>query len=119
MPTLALPPKARVYVYAVIGALSLIVGAIQVGYASISQPNPDWLTVALSVVPFLAAGLGYTAATHTPSEVTTVAPSKAIDPDGDGYVGEHRPEVVEGIHKPTKPAQEDGDRIAGGYYGGH
>jgi NADH:ubiquinone oxidoreductase subunit 6 (subunit J) len=112
MNTLAMPPKVRVYVYAVIGLVSLAVGAVQVGFASINEPNPEWLTVALAVVPFLAAGLGYTAATHTPSETTTVAPSKALDPEGDGqvepYVGEHRPEVTDdgqahGIWKPSKP----------------
>lgn len=67
MPTLVIPERARVYVYAVIGVLSLAVGAVQVGYAAVEAPNPDWLTVALAVVPFLAAGLGYTAATHTPA----------------------------------------------------
>ncbi len=82
--TLAMSPRARTIVYAVIGAVSLIVGAIQVGYASIEQANPDWLTVALAVVPFLAAGLGYTAATHTPSEKTTVEPARHLDRDGDG-----------------------------------
>lgn len=86
MPHLALPPKARVYVYAVIGLVSLAVGAFQVGYAALDAPNPDWLTVALAVVPFLAAGLGYTAATHTP------APTVDDDlPDGQiHYRGEPR-----------------------------
>ena len=87
MAPLALPPKARVYVYAVIGVLSLAVGAIQVGYASIEAPNPEWLTVALAVVPFLAAGLGYTAASHTPSEDTIVQPGRHVDLDGDGVAG--------------------------------
>lgn len=67
---LTIPTRYRTYVYAVIGAVSLAVGAFQVGYAALDQPNPDWLTVALAVVPFLAAGLGYTAATHTPRETT-------------------------------------------------
>ena len=82
--TLAMSPRARTIVYAVIGAVSLVVGAIQVGYASVNEANPDWLTIALAVVPFLAAGLGYTAATHTPSETTTVQPAKHLDNDGDG-----------------------------------
>ena len=81
------PYQARVYVYAVIGVLSLAVGAIQVGYASIEAPNPEWLTVALAVVPFLAAGLGYTAASHTPSEDTIVQPGRHVDLDGDGVAG--------------------------------
>ena len=76
MSTLAIPPAARSYVYWVFGVVSLVVGATQVGYAAVDLPAPDWLTVALAVVPFLAAGLGYTAATHTPKV--------------DEYVGEHR-----------------------------
>ena len=102
MTTLALPPKVRVYVYAILGALSLAVGAAQVGYASVNQPNPDWLTVALAVVPFLAAGLGYTAATHTPAAKTIVEPGQGdvLEVKTDEYVGEHRaPEVYGGSSK--------------------
>lgn len=87
-PALALPPKARTVVYAIIGIVSLAVGAAQVGFAAVDQPAPDWLTVALAVVPFLAAGLGYTAATHVPSAPDYTAP---VD---DGYVGKHREEGV-------------------------
>lgn len=80
---LAIPAKARAYVYGTFGVLSLAVGAAQVGYAAISAAQPDWLTVALAVVPFVGAGIGYTAATHTPK----------VEAE---YVGEHRaiPEAV-------------------------
>lgn len=71
---LAIPPHIRVWIYALIGVVSLAVGAFQVGYAALDASNPDWLTVALAVVPFLAAGLGYTAATHTPSPEAPVSP---------------------------------------------
>lgn len=64
---LQIPARARAYVYGVFGAVSLAVGAAQVGYAAVQTPAPDWLTVALAVVPFLGAGIGYTAATHTPA----------------------------------------------------
>ena len=84
---LAMSPKVRRWVYAVIGGVSLIVGACQVGYAALDAGQPDWLTVALAVVPFLAAGLGYTAASHTPSEKTVVQPAAALDPDADGQMG--------------------------------
>ena len=57
--------RTRLAVYTVVASVTLIIGAIQVGYASLDAPQPDWLTVALAVVPFLAAGIGYTAATHT------------------------------------------------------
>lgn len=97
MTTLAMPAKVRVYVYAVLGVLSLAVGATQVGYAALNAPNPDWLTVALAVVPFLAAGLGYTAATHTPSEDAIIEPGQGevLEVRDEGYVGEHRPEVID------------------------
>lgn len=91
---LAMSPKVRRWVYAVIGGVSLVVGACQVGYASLDAGQPEWLTVALAVVPFLAAGLGYTAASHTPSEVTTVQPAKHRDEDSDGvadvYTGDSK-----------------------------
>lgn len=77
--TLAVPPKARRYVYGIVGAVSLAVGSAQVGYASLGLEAPDWLTVALAVVPFVAAGVNYTAVTHTPS-------SQAVET----YVGDHR-----------------------------
>ena len=79
----AIPAKARAVVYWIIGLVSLAVGAVQVGYASINEPHPTWLTVALAVVPFLAAGLGYTAATHTPSTDLEYTP-RHLDADGDG-----------------------------------
>ena len=80
MSTLAIPPAARSYVYWVFGVVSLVVGATQVGYAAVDLPAPDWLTVALAVVPFVGAGIGYTAATHTPRAGAAV----------EEYVGEHR-----------------------------
>lgn len=93
MPTLALPAKARTYVYAIIGLISLTVGAFQVGYAALDAGNPDWLTVALAVVPFLAAGLGYTAATHVPA-----APDATARPADQYHITNHYP---------TNPDEED------------
>ncbi|WP_122262254.1 hypothetical protein [Ornithinimicrobium cerasi] len=107
MTTLAMPAKVRVYVYAVLGVLSLAVGATQVGYAAINAPAPEWLTVALAVVPFLAAGLGYTAATHTPSQDAIIEPGEGdvieVTPGGD-----HRDDDGDGIadgavHYPGEP----------------
>lgn len=62
--------RTRLAVYVTFSVIALVVGAIQVGYASIEAPQPDWLTIALAVVPFLAAGLGFTAATHTTRSTT-------------------------------------------------
>ena len=75
----AMPAKVRAAVYTVMSILGLGVGAAQVGYAAANVPNPTWLTVALAVVPFLVAGLGFTAATHTPKADASVE-----------YIGEHR-----------------------------
>lgn len=61
--------SVRQVVYVALSVIGLAVGAAQVGYAAVDASQPDWLTVALAVVPFLAAGLGFTAATHVrPSE---------------------------------------------------
>jgi hypothetical protein len=54
-------PKARRIAYQVFWTVSLAVGATQVGIHSADVPTPTWLTVALSVLPFVGAGIGYTA----------------------------------------------------------
>ena len=69
---LAIPAQARAYVYWVFGLASLGTGATQVAYAAAETPNPTWLTIALAVVPFVGAGIGWQAATHTPTEDVTV-----------------------------------------------
>ena len=117
--TLAMSPRARTIVYAVIGAVSLAVGAFQVGYAALDAPAPDWLTVALAVVPFLAAGLGYTAATHTPSEKTTVEPARHLDGDGDGVADAAQPDgVTRYPGEPHRADPETGPYGRGGYMSG-
>lgn len=73
--------RTRLTIYAVVATVTLIIGAIQVGYASLEAPNPDWLTVALAVVPFLAAGIGYTAATHTGHSDTGATPGRVAGPE--------------------------------------
>lgn len=84
--------RTRLAIYVILGAASTIVGAIQVGYAAIDAPNPDWLTVAIAVVPFLAGALGVTAATHTPGGGVVfgpmtvdqeLIPENGDQPDGD------------------------------------
>lgn len=86
MTPLVLPPKVRAIAYAIISIAGLVVGAAQVGFAALERGNPDWLVVALAVVPFVTSGIGAVALTHTP---------KADEVE---YVGEHRapePQVVE------------------------
>ena len=66
-------PKVRKYAYIIFAVLALIIGAFQVGYNSLQLPNPDWLTVALSVIPFVGAQLGLVALSNidTKPPITT------------------------------------------------
>ena len=54
-------PKARRIAYQVFWTVSLLIGAAHVGFQSADVGVPEWLTVALSVLPFVGAGIGYTA----------------------------------------------------------
>lgn len=62
-------PTARRIAYQVFWAVSLLVGAVQVGFAAVDgATTPTWLTVALSVLPFVGAAIGYTAQANTPAD---------------------------------------------------
>lgn len=63
--TVAFPPKVRAVIYWAAFVIGLGLGATQVGYSAADAGQPTWLTVALAVFAFLAAGLGITAATNT------------------------------------------------------
>jgi len=54
-------PKARRIAYQAFWTVSLATGAAHVGFQSADVGVPAWLTVALSVLPFVGAGIGYTA----------------------------------------------------------
>jgi hypothetical protein len=54
-------PAARKIAYQIFWTVSLLVGMVQVGFAAAGADTPTWLTVALSVLPFLGAAIGYTA----------------------------------------------------------
>ena len=53
-------PKARRIAYQAFWTVSLATGAAHIGFQSVGDV-PAWLTVALSVLPFVGAGIGYTA----------------------------------------------------------
>lgn len=76
--------KSRKPVYRVFGALGLVIGATQVGYASADAGQPTWLTVALAVYAFLGAA-GFTVA-----QANTVTPTATITgTDFDDPAGRH------------------------------
>lgn len=55
-------PRARRIAYQVFWTASLLIGAVHIGYGAVDgATTPTWLTVALSVLPFVGAGIGYTA----------------------------------------------------------
>ncbi len=87
-PRVALPPKARAIVYYSYVGVGLLLGATQVGYSAAELGQPTWLTVALAVFAFLAAGLGLTAASNTIVDPPLYEPAppagRFVDADGDG-----------------------------------
>ena len=62
------PPETRSKIYWVFALIGLIIGAIQVGFASVDVGQPTWLTVALAVYAFLGGGIGFTAQANTPAK---------------------------------------------------
>ena len=58
-------PKVRQVLYLVFALVGLALGATTVGFSTAEVPQPTWLKVAQAVLSFLAAGFGYTAASHT------------------------------------------------------
>ena len=55
-------PNARRIAYQVFWTGSLLVGAAHVGYGAVDgATTPTWLTTTLAVLPFVGAGIGYTA----------------------------------------------------------
>ena len=53
-------PNARRIAYQVFWTVSLLIGAAHVGFQSVGDV-PAWLTTTLAVLPFVGAGIGYTA----------------------------------------------------------
>jgi hypothetical protein len=85
-----IPARLRKPTYGILAVAFLIVGAVQVAYASINEANPPWLVVALAVVPFVASAVGFAAHGNTyvtPSrEDVEEAPIEEVDDDIDDAV---------------------------------
>lgn len=57
-----LSPAARKTAYTIAAVVGVLLGAVQVGFASAEAGQPTWLTVALAVYAFGAGALGFTTA---------------------------------------------------------
>lgn len=66
-----LPAKWRSAAYVVYAIVGVILGTVQVGYASAQAGQPVWLTVAFPVFAYLGAGLGFTAKANVTSSTET------------------------------------------------
>lgn len=77
MKTPAIPPQVRLYLYLVFAAVGLGLGATAVGYSTADMSLPTWLKVAQAVLNFVAAGFGYTAATHVDQPTPAYANAEA------------------------------------------
>ena len=58
-------PKARRIAYQAFWTVSLATGAAHIGFQTAGDV-PTWLTTTLAVLPFIGAGIGYTASQNTP-----------------------------------------------------
>lgn len=72
-------PRARKIAYQVFWVVSLIVGCIQIGFAAAKADTPTWLTVVLSVLPFVSSAIGYTAQANVKEPYT---PEHAVNEKG-------------------------------------
>lgn len=75
MNNLEIPPKVRLYLYLVFAVIGLGLGAAAVGFSTADQTQPTWLKVAQAVLNFVAAGFGYTAATHVNADGPAYVPA--------------------------------------------
>lgn len=63
-----LPAKARKTLYAAYALVGVVIGAVQVGFASAELGQPTWLTVTLAVFAFLGGAFGFVAGSNTTPE---------------------------------------------------
>jgi len=68
-------PIVRKVIYTVYVIAGILIGALQVAYSALGGGQPDWLTVALSVLAYLSIPIGGLALANTP-------PQTALPPAG-------------------------------------
>lgn len=60
-----IPASWRKPLYGAFAVIGLTIGAFQIGIDSVSGAEPEWLTIAINVFPFVATAIGFTAAANT------------------------------------------------------
>ena len=56
----------------------LVVGATQIAYGAISEPQPDWLTQAVAVVGYLGVPVGALALANTKPPTVVLVPADKL-----------------------------------------
>jgi len=79
IPETAIPASVRKWSSWILGGASIVVGAFASGYGALALPQPDWLTVAVVVVPYVAGALGLSAGIHAPNKRTSAAVASKTD----------------------------------------
>lgn len=82
-----IPPSVRGPLYAAFALVGLVLGAIQIAFSAAETGRPVWLTVALAVYPFVGAGIGFTAASNTPSPPLVAADEQPAPVAANGNPG--------------------------------
>lgn len=67
--------NARRWIYTVFAVGSVILGAVQVGYATSEVDIPTWVNVVTAVWVFLGGPQGLLARVNTPSQVVETPPA--------------------------------------------
>lgn len=96
-PRVTLPPQVRGPLYVAYGIIGVVIGAVQVGFASAELGQPMWLTVSLSVYAFLGAAFGLTAGSNTTTDDTPAAPEVHIHNDPEPRYAAVEDEPTEGV----------------------
>lgn len=78
--TVFIPPRLRGVIYTIYALVGLGLGATQVGYSAAGAGQPVWLTVAMAVFAFIGTGIGYAAATNTPTKNGTTPVQTGTSP---------------------------------------
>jgi hypothetical protein len=71
-------PRARRIAYQVFWVVSLVVGCTQIGFAAADADQPTAVTVALAILPFVSAAIGYTAQANVSAAPIQAQPDQVI-----------------------------------------